>query len=98
MVRDGGEFVMHDFDSRKYLFSLHQRKQVCQVSILSHIRRKSNAYFVIYSGTAINYDPSIIVGKEGAITSKRDLAKNIEVGTRLASHKVVRHAEGLPIQ
>lgn len=50
------------------------------------------------SGTAINYDPSVIIGKEGAIASKQDLAKNIEVGTRLNSFRVVRHSEGLPIQ
>lgn len=50
------------------------------------------------SGTAINYDPSIIVGKEGAIKSNQHLASKAEVGTRLDSFKVVRHAEGLPIQ
>jgi len=49
------------------------------------------------SGTAINYDASVIVAKEGSIVSKQELAPEVEIGTRLKSHRVVRHSEGLSI-
>lgn len=52
------------------------------------------------SGTAINYNESICVAKEGKVSkvqSKQELAKNCIIGTRFKSHWVTRHAEGFPI-
>ncbi|KAL1409403.1 hypothetical protein Q8F55_003386 [Vanrija albida] len=49
------------------------------------------------SGTAINYEPSIIVSKGDKSLSKPELARNIEIGTRLQSVQVSRHSEGLPL-
>lgn len=46
---------------------------------------------------AIDYEPSVLVGKEGAIASKQEVASNCKVGMRFKSHQVVRHSEGLPI-
>lgn len=49
--------------------------------------------------SAINYDASLIVAKEGGkIMSKQELAPECEVGTRLKSYRVIRHAEELSIQ
>lgn len=52
------------------------------------------------SGTAIDYEESVAVAKSGdpklnKVKSKPELAKNIGVGTRLQSERVIRHAEGL---
>lgn len=46
---------------------------------------------------AINYPASILIGKEGRIASKQELAGKCLVGTRFKSHQVVRAAEGFPI-
>jgi len=50
------------------------------------------------SGTAIDYPASALIGKEGKIASKQELAKNCKVGTRFKSFRVVRASEGFPIE
>lgn len=77
-----------------------------KVSLQRHSSRCGTDDFVAFrkgnkfaSGTAINYDASLIVAKKGGkVTGKQELAPECEVGTRLKSHRVVRHAEGLSIQ
>lgn len=55
------------------------------------------------SGTAIDYVESVATAKTGdpkknKVKSKQELAKNLHVGTRLQSERVIRHAEGLPCE
>jgi phenol 2-monooxygenase len=92
-----------DFDHRfSRLFSGKPAKDVADemgvsMDVFKDAFVKGNKFA---SGTAINYDESVIVAKEGkasTVKSKKELAKYIEVGTRFPSEQVVRHSEGLPL-
>ncbi|KAH7138751.1 FAD binding domain-containing protein [Dendryphion nanum] len=50
------------------------------------------------STTAIEYDASLLVAKQGSsVVSKQSLAPGIPVGRRLPSQMVQRHADGVPV-
>ncbi|BEJ18231.1 hypothetical protein CspHIS471_0705080 [Cutaneotrichosporon sp. HIS471] len=94
-----------DFDHKfSRLFSGKPAKDVLDGTCVSMDEFKEafmrNALFT--SGTAVDYDESIIVAKTGKngnkVASHSDLAKNITVGCRFKSEQVCRHSEGLAMQ